>query len=62
MLIAASGVTFAFQNTAEARCVAEQEEFYLENWYRDLPERARDSAIVYCAQNNDIPQRALGSR
>ncbi len=52
-----TGFILAMQATPQARCIKEQEEFYLANWYQELPERAKDSASVYCANHGNVPQR-----
>jgi len=45
-------------NMPQAKCIQEQEAFYLANWYQDLPERAKESAYVYCANHGNVPQAA----
>ncbi len=46
----------AVTRTDHSVCVKNQENFYLSNWYKEMPIRARDAAYVYCSRNKNVFQ------
>ena len=56
LIATAVGLLFALNGTDHLRCVKDQENFYINNWYKNLPDRARDAAYVYCQRSNNVPQ------